>query len=140
MVAHAEQMRAAAGVLPAAVFVGWQRTGGIGPDFPLFDLVEDAPGHCAGSTVSEATLRALGLAVPNYPEVKRHPVGGGWTIAWPVSERGTARMYGGHWPSEELAVQALDGFVLRGRMGDFSTDHIGGRPTVIVGPELRAED
>ena len=31
----------------------------------LWDLTEDIPGHCAGSTVTEGTLRKMGYAVPS---------------------------------------------------------------------------
>ncbi len=49
------------------VFIGVQDCGGIVPDFALYNLLVDVPGHPAGSTVSEDTLRKLGFLVPTNP-------------------------------------------------------------------------
>lgn len=41
--------------------VGIQRCEGLMPDFELFDLLEDFPGHPKGSTVTQGTLEKLGI-------------------------------------------------------------------------------
>lgn len=58
--------RAAATALPVApaVFFGVQPGEGFVPDFRLYNLTADIPGHPQGSTVSEHTLRKLGFALP----------------------------------------------------------------------------
>ncbi len=47
-----------------AVFLGMQECAGVCPDFALFNLTADIPGHPCNSTVSEMTLRKLGFALP----------------------------------------------------------------------------
>ena len=56
-----------------AIFLGEQsgfgiRPGRVHPGFLLFNLTADIPGHPCGSTVSDATLRELGYALPAVPE------------------------------------------------------------------------
>ena len=43
------------------VLVGIQRCQGLMPDFELYNLLEDFPGHPKNSTVSQATLEELGI-------------------------------------------------------------------------------
>lgn len=50
-----------------AVFHGWQQGYGVRPDFALYTLTRDIPGHPAGSTVSARTLAAAGVEVPATP-------------------------------------------------------------------------
>jgi hypothetical protein len=58
----------APGLLEApARFAGWQDGMGVMPDFELFVLTADIPGHPAGSTVSRRTLERLGYIVPPPP-------------------------------------------------------------------------
>lgn len=44
--------------------IGFQEGAGEIPGFHLYNLLVAIPGHCAGSTVTEKTLRAAGLTVP----------------------------------------------------------------------------
>jgi hypothetical protein len=52
---------------PVAIFRFVQECEGLMPDFAMFDLLVDLPGHPRHSTVSEATLRKLGVAIPAMP-------------------------------------------------------------------------
>jgi hypothetical protein len=45
-----------------AKFAGWQKTRD-GSHFALYNLLEDIPGHPAGSTVAFQTLRAAGYTI-----------------------------------------------------------------------------
>lgn len=47
-----------------SVFIGVQEGYGVRPDFALYNLFVDLPGHPRGSTVTAATLQEHGLAVP----------------------------------------------------------------------------
>ena len=53
--------------LAPAIYVGVQPGCGVMPDFALFNLTADLPGHPRGSTVSEQTLRSAGYDVPERP-------------------------------------------------------------------------
>jgi hypothetical protein len=50
-----------------AVFFAIQRCDGLMPDFALYNLTADIPGHPRNSTVSEADLRKAGYDVPPTP-------------------------------------------------------------------------
>lgn len=52
-------------MIAPAVYVGTQRVDGKDA-FTLWTLTADIPGHPAGSTVSDVTLRKLGYEVPNH--------------------------------------------------------------------------
>jgi len=52
-----------------AVFIGWQ-PGYEGEAFPLFTVTVSGHTLC-GSTVSETTLRALNMEIPQIPPFKR---------------------------------------------------------------------
>lgn len=54
----------APGPLAPAIFLGLQPGAGAIPDFALYNLTAAIPGHPAGSTVSEHTLRSRGYSVP----------------------------------------------------------------------------
>lgn len=49
--------------LAPAVFVGWFRGNGLFPDFALWELTADIPGHPKGSSVSTDTLLQAGYRV-----------------------------------------------------------------------------
>ena len=50
---------------PRAVFIGWTDCQGFMPNFPLYNIHGDHP-LCHG-TVSEKTLKKLGIEVPQTP-------------------------------------------------------------------------
>lgn len=67
-----------------AVFLATQSGFGVMPDFDLWNLTTDIPGHPTGSSVSSATLLAAGFALPAKDEpahlaARRH--------AWHASRR-----------------------------------------------------
>ncbi len=48
------------------IFTGMQQTGFDEiPPFPLYDLIDDLPGHPAGSTLSRETIEEFGFLFPN---------------------------------------------------------------------------
>lgn len=108
-----------------AIYRGMQDGFGIVPDFELWDLTADIPGHPSRSTVSRQTLEAAGYYVPvskpaalptagNCPralvvlEVVAYP-SGGFTWAEPIdATRSTCRIYTGWWSNRRAAQAALD--------------------------------
>ena len=53
--------------IATAYYVGTQRGYGIVPDFALWTLTVDIPGHPAGSTVTPETIAALGYDLQPAP-------------------------------------------------------------------------
>jgi len=47
-----------------AVFAGVQHCSGIMPDFELWTLTVDIPGHCAGSSIDGKSIEAAGYELP----------------------------------------------------------------------------
>lgn len=133
MVAIAQALKPA-----PAVFIGMQSGCGLRPDFALYNLTADIPGHPEGSTVSAQTLERNGFFLPAslgnitaqpigempvvaalpaaadcpqsmvFLEVVNHPAGG-WTHAEPIDATvSTKRIYRGWWPTRRAANRALE--------------------------------
>jgi hypothetical protein len=85
-----EAPRAAADIAhpPRAVYKGTQQGFGKRPSFRLYNLLDDIPGHNAGSTVSEHTLRAAGIPLPD--EIGQRAVESIGAVTRPFTERRVA--------------------------------------------------
>lgn len=59
-----------------AIYLGIQAGYGTIEPLVLFNLTADIPGHNAGSTVTDVTLRALGYEVPDWREAECGECGG----------------------------------------------------------------